>query len=102
MTKAKAKVAKASIILTTKVKVPSAGKISQVATSKKGKKSTTRCKAAKTTSDAATYTLICKIGKAGRAALRKAKMTLTLRTTFTPTGGTLAAKTQTVKLVRRG
>jgi hypothetical protein len=60
-----------------------------------------RCKAAKTASRAATYTVTCKISKKGRAALRKAKMTLAMRTTFTPTGGTLAAKTQTVKLKRK-
>ena len=102
VTKAKAKVTRSSMVLTTRVKVPGAGKIIQAATTKKGSKLTTRCKAAKTTSDAATYTLTSKIGKAGRGALRKAKMTLTVRTTFTPTGGTLAAKTQTVKLVRRG
>lgn len=101
MTKATAKVARASIVLTTKVKVPGAGKIIQAATTKKGVKLTTRCKAAKTVSRAATYSLTCKIGKAGRAALRKAKMTLAVRTTFTPTGGTLAAKTQRVKLARR-
>ena len=61
----------------------------------------TRCKAAKTTSGAATYILNCKIGKAGRGALRKAKMTLIVRTTFTPAGGTLAAKTQAIRLARR-
>ena len=102
VTKAKAKVTRSSMVLTTRVKVPGAGKIIQAATTKKGSKLTTRCKAAKTSSGTATYTLTCKIGKAGRGALRKAKMTLTVRTTFTPTGGTLAAKTQTVKLGRRG
>ena len=88
-------------MLTTEVKAPGAGKIIQAATTKKGAKLTTRCTAAKTASRAATYTLICKIGKSGRAALRKAKITLTMRTTFTPTGGTLAAKAQTVKLARK-
>ena len=47
------------------------------------------------------YTLTCKIGKAGRAALRKAKMTLTVTTTFTPTGGDVAANKQTFQLARR-
>jgi hypothetical protein len=101
VSKAKAKITGASIVLTTRVKVPGAGKIVQTATTKNGAKVTTRCRAAKTASRAATYTLTCKIGKAGRAALRKAKMTLTVTTTFTPTGGALASKTQTVKLVRR-
>ena len=101
VTKAKAKITGASIVLTTTAKVPGAGKIVQTATTKQGAKVTTRCRAAKTASRAATYTLTCKIGKAGRAALRKAKMTLTVTTTFTPTGGVKASKTQTVKLVRR-
>ena len=101
VTKAKAKLTGASIVLTTRAKVPGAGKIVQTATTKQGAKLTTRCRAAKTAAGAATYTLTCKIGKAGRAALRKAKMTLTVTTTFTPTGGVKAAKMQTVKLARR-
>jgi hypothetical protein len=101
VTKAKAKLTGASIVLTTRAKVPGAGKIVQTATTKQGAKVTTRCRAAKTAAGAATYTLTCKIGKAGRAALRKAKMTLTVTTTFTPTGGVTAAKMQTVKLARR-
>ena len=101
VTKAKAKITGASIVLTTTAKVPGAGKIVQTATTKQGAKVTTRCRAAKTAAGAATYTLTCKIGKAGRAALRRAKMTLTVTTTFTPTGGVLASKTQTVKLARK-
>ena len=101
VSKAKAKITGASIVLTTTTKVPGAGKIVQTATAKQGAKVTMRCRAAKTAAGAATYTLTCKIGKAGRAALRKAKMTLTVTTTFTPTGGEKASKTQTVKLVRR-
>lgn len=100
-TKATAKLTGASIVLTTRVKVPGAGRIFQVATTKQGGKVTTRCKAVKKASRAATYTLTCKLGKAGRAALRKAKMTLTVTTTFTPTGGVKAATTQTVQLARR-
>jgi len=101
VTKAKAKVTGASIVLTTTATVPGAGKIVQTGTTRKGAKVTTLCTVATTASRGATYTLICKIGKAGRAALRKAKTTLTVTTTFTPTGGALAAKTQTVKLARR-
>ena len=57
VTKAKAKITGASIVLTTTAKVPGAGKIVQTATTKKGAKVTTRCRAAKTASSAATYTL---------------------------------------------
>ena len=101
VSKAKVKVTGESIVLTTRVKVPGSGSIVQTATTKQGAKVTTRCRAAKTAAGAATYTLTCKIGKAGRTALGKAKMALTVTTTFTPTGGALATKTQTVQLARR-
>lgn len=100
-TKAKAKVSNSAITLTTAVTVPGAGKIAQLATTKKGTRRTTRCKATKTSTRAGTYRVSCKVGRAGRSALRKAKMVLTLRTSFRPTGGALATKTQSVKLQRR-
>lgn len=99
--KAKAKISRSAITLTTAVTVPGAGKITQLATTKKGTRRTTRCKATKTSTRAGTYRVSCKVGRAGRSALRKAKMVLTLRTSFQPTGGALATKTQSVKLQRR-
>ena len=99
--RAKAKISKSAITLTTAVTVPGAGKITQLATTKKGTRLTTRCKATKTSTRAGTYRVSCKVGRAGRSALRKAKMVLTLRTSFQPTGGVLATKTQSVKLQRR-
>jgi len=99
--KAKAKISRSAITLTTAVTVPGAGKITQLATTKKGTRRTTRCKATKTSARRGTYRVSCKIGRAGRSALRKAKMVLTLRTSFRPTGGALATKTQSVKLQRR-
>jgi len=99
--RAKAKISRSAITLTTAVTVPGAGKITQLATTKKGTRRTTRCKATKTSTRAGTYRVSCKVGRAGRSALRKAKMVLTLRTSFRPTGGSLATKTQSVKLQRR-
>lgn len=99
--KAKAKISRSAITLTTAVTVPGAGKITQLATTKKGTRRTTRCKATKTSTRRGTYRVSCKVGRAGRSALRKAKMVLTLRTSFRPTGGALATKTQSVKLQRR-
>ena len=101
MTKAKAKITRAAIVLTTTATVPGAGKISQGVIAGKGAKIMLLCSTAKTVSGAATYTLTCKIGKAGRAALRKAKMTLTVTTTFTPTGGEVAANKQIFQLARK-
>ena len=98
--KATNKIAKALITFTTLVTVPGDGKLSQTITSKTRRKTTTWCTAKATTTTAHAYTLTCKITKAGRAALRKAAMKLTLTTSFTPTGGTKATKTQVVKLAR--
>ncbi|MCX6388614.1 MAG: leucine-rich repeat domain-containing protein, partial [Solirubrobacterales bacterium] len=94
------KVAKTAITLTTSVKVPGAGKLVQTMTSKAGRRVTTQCTAKVTATSARAYTLTCKVGKAGRAALRKAALTLTSTISFTPTGGTKASKVQVVKLKR--
>jgi hypothetical protein len=86
--------------LTTRVKVFGAGKIVQAATTSKGAKRAL-CKATKTASRAASYTLTCKIGKTNRAVRGASKLMLTVTTTFTPAGGALAAKSQKMKLARR-
>ena len=75
--------------------------IVQKATTKQGRKTTTRCTATKTAARAGTYTLTCKIGKSGRDALRSGALGLTLQTSFTPTRGSRTAKTQTLTLARR-
>ena len=100
VTKTRAKFTKAQIVLTTRVKVFGAGKIVQAATTSKGAK-VALCKATKTASRAASYTLTCKIGKANRAVRGASKLMLTVTTTFTPAGGALAAKSQQMKLARR-
>ena len=96
VTSAKAKVTKQSVLITSKVKVSGAGKITQRATTGKGKKMKTWCKASKKAGKAGTYTLKCNLGKKGRSALRKQALKLTLRTTFTPTGGTARSTVRTV------
>ncbi|MEI7889838.1 MAG: hypothetical protein WCI34_05970, partial [Actinomycetes bacterium] len=98
--KAKHKITRTFITLLTSVTVSGAGKLSQTITSKTGRKTKSWCTAKATTTTAHAYTLACKITKAGRAVLRKTAMTLTLTTTFTPTGGTKVTKKQVVKLRR--
>jgi hypothetical protein len=98
--KARNKIAKALITLTTSVTVPGAGKLTQVVTSKVGRKTTTWCTSKATPTTAGAYTLTCRITKAGRKALSKAAMKLTVTTSFTPTGGLKATKTQLTKLKR--
>ena len=101
VTKAKAVVFAKAITLTTSIRVRGPGRIVQKATTKKGRKITTRCTATKTAARAGTYKLICRIAKSGRDALRRGALRLTLRTSFTPTRGTQATKTQTLTLARR-
>ena len=94
------KVTKTLITLTTRVTVPGAGLLTQKVTSKAGRKVTTQCSTQASPSGAGAIKLTCKIGKAGRKALSKGALTLTLRTSFTPAGGTKATKVQTLKLKR--
>lgn len=101
VTSPKAKVTRNSILLTSKVKVSGAGKIAQRATTGSGKKTKTWCRASKTTTKAGTYTLKCDLGKKGRAALRKKALKLTLRTTFTPTAGSVVTKDRKLTLKRK-
>ncbi|MFM9076755.1 MAG: InlB B-repeat-containing protein, partial [Solirubrobacterales bacterium] len=67
----KAKVKKSALLVSSKAPVNGAGKIAQRATSPKGKKTKTWCRASKSASAAGTYTLKCNLGKRGRSALRK-------------------------------
>ena len=80
--------------------VPGAGRIAQRATTTTGRKTTTRCLAKTTAPKAATYALTCTMGRAARAALGTATMTVRLTTTFTPTAATAASRIQRVVLTR--
>lgn len=100
VTKVKAKTSAGRIVLTSTITVPGAGAIAQIATTKKGKTTTTRCSTKKVASKAGTYKLTCTIRNSASAALRKASLALTIRTAFTPTNGSLAAKTQALKVKR--
>lgn len=97
----KAKLKKRVASLTSKVKVNLPGTTTQRATTKKGKKRKTWCKASKAVSKAGTYTLRCKLGKEGREDLRKKALKLTLWMTFKPTGGSAITKNRKSTLKRR-
>ena len=96
--RARTKVSKSSITLITRVTVSGAGRISQVAYTRNGRKLTARCTGHSRATTASTRLVACKIGKSGRLALRKSNLRLSLRTTFSPVGGKPAEQTQTVKL----
>ncbi|MFM9077615.1 MAG: InlB B-repeat-containing protein, partial [Solirubrobacterales bacterium] len=97
----KSKVTKKSVLITSRVKVPGKGRITQRATARKGKKPRTWCKTSKKVGAAGTYRLKCNLGKKGRKAIRKQALKLTLRTTFTPTGGETVTVTRKLTVKRK-
>ena len=86
VTSIKSKVSKKGAYITSRVRVAGAGRINQRATTG-SKKLVTRCRASKTMAAAGTQTLKCNLGSKGRKALKKNALKLTLRTGFTPAGG---------------
>jgi len=89
--------------LMTVMSVPGAGKASQTGTfsassSARSAKTVTACRDSKKISKAGRYRLSCKLTAAARAARRKHSIRVTLRTTFTPTGGSARTVTRTVTL----
>lgn len=98
----KSRVTRTSVLITSQVKVSGRGKIAQRATTGKGKKRKTWCRASRRAGAATTYTVKCKIGNKGRKALRKRPLKLTLRTTFTPTAGKAVTRDRKLTLKRKG
>jgi len=87
--------------LTSRVVVPGRGTLIQRVTRKSGRKVLTVCKASRKATKAGTFKLTCKLNAATRAALRKQSLRASVKTTFTPTGGRPASKTQAVTLKRK-
>lgn len=89
---ARAKVTGKSVTLTSRVNVSGAGRIEQRATTGSGRKAKTWCRAAKGVAAPGTQTIECKLGSAGRRALKKGTLKLTLRTSYAPSlGGAVTA-----------
>ncbi len=82
--------------LTSTVVVPGPGKLTQRVTRTAG--SLTVCKTSRKATKAGRVKLSCKLSAATRAALRKRSLRVRVKTTFTPTGGRSASKTQAVTL----
>ncbi len=91
--------------LVSSVRVPGPGTVTQIVTRSVKKKSKTVkitvCKTGKKATKAGTVKLTCKLSSATRAALRKRSLRVSVKTTFTPTGGLPASKTQAVTLKRK-
>ncbi len=79
--------------------VPGRGKLTQRVTRTAG--GLTVCKTSAEATKAGTVKLTCKLSPATRAALRKRSLRVSVKTTFTPTGGLTASKTKLIKLLRQ-
>ncbi len=85
--------------LTSTVVVPGPGKLTQrVTRSSTAAAVLTVCKTSRKVTKAGTVKLTCKLSSATRAVLRKRSLRVSVKTTFTPTGGSSASKTQAVTL----
>lgn len=101
VTSLKSKVTRNSVLITSKAKVSGKGKITQRATTGKGSGMKTWCRTSSNAGKAGTYSLSCNLGKKGRAALRKAALKLTVRTTFTPAAGTAVTVDRNLTVPRK-
>ncbi len=85
--------------LSSSVRVPGPGKLTQrVTRSSTVAAVLTVCKTSAKATKAGWVKLTCKLSKATRAALRQRSLRVSVKTTFTPTGGLPASKTQAVTL----
>ncbi len=83
-----------SVALRTTVTTSGPGRIRQTATSPSGKaKAVTRCTARATVKKAGEHVIACRLNAKARAALRTARLVLTVTTTFTATGATTGTST---------
>ncbi len=91
--------------LVSSVRVPGPGTVTQIVTrSVKKKLKSVKigvCKTSKKATKAGTVKLTCKLSSATRKARAKGSLRVSVKTTFTPTGGLPASKTQAVTLKRK-
>ncbi len=87
--------------LTSTVVIPGPGTLTQRVTRRSGRKVLTVCKTSRKATRAGTVKLTCKLSAATRKARAKGALRVSMKTTFTPTGGLPASKTQAVTLKRK-
>lgn len=93
-------VPRTTVTIRSKVRVAGAGRLTQQAVQTGGKRATW-CRTAKAVASAGTTSLTCNLGAKGRTALSRKALTLSLRTTFTPSGGRAVITTRPVTVRRR-
>ncbi len=84
--------------------LPGRGELTQIITRKRSSRSSARltvCKTSRKATQAGRVKLTCKLNSATRKALRKRSLRVSMKTTFKPTGGLTASKTQAVTLKRK-
>ncbi len=94
-------VTKRGIRITSTVTAPAAGRITQVATQAVGRRTVRRCSGTGAATSAGMVPMTCAVGRAGRRALAKAPMALTVTTTFTPASGPAISSRSTLRIPRR-
>ena len=92
--------------IVTRLTVPGPGRIVQRAmlgasSSRASAAAARMCSSSKSVSKAGTYSVTCRLTAAARRAQRRGKVRVSLRTSFTPTGGTARAVSRTVVLPSR-
>jgi len=95
----KVKISSTALIST--VRLPGPGTLTQRVTRKSRGAVLTVCKTSRKAAKAGTVKLTCKLSAATRKARAKGSLRVSVKTTFTPTGGLPASKTQTVTLKRK-
>ncbi len=88
--------------LVSSVRVPGRGTLTQRVTRRSAAGAVlTVCKTSREATRAGTVKLTCKLSSATRGALRKRSLRVSVKTTFTPTGGLKASKTKLMTLKRK-
>ena len=99
-TVARAKVIGTSIVTSITVPVPGAIRTTGTVAGLRKSKTTTVCSTKATARKAGSVLLTCRLNKIGLERRRRGAFTVTLTTTYTPTGGTKQTTTQRVKVAR--
>ncbi len=96
-------------VLSSRVVVPGPGTVVQRGTFRRGvgagsarTRSVAACRTTRTIIGAGRYTVRCRLSRAARDARKKRSIRVTLRTTFTPAGGTARTKIRVVRLKKTG
>jgi YVTN family beta-propeller protein len=95
------RITRSAVEIRSRVSVSSAGSLTQVASRRLGRSTRTLCRASRRVSAAGLTTLTCRIGRSGRAELRRRSLKLTLRTSLAPRAGSAVSSSRSLTIARR-